>query len=218
MEHTMPKSQTDPSEFDIFRDDLSDRPNLVHEEAVETAVRSILEAIGEDATREGLRQTPLRVARMFEEMTVGYNVDPGKLINEAVFTVDYDQMVVVRDIDFASLCEHHLLPFLGKAHVAYIPNGKVIGLSKIPRVVEMFARRLQLQERMTQQIAAFLEETLHPRGVGVVVEALHLCMAIRGVKKANARMITSAVRGSFKENLNTRTEFFAHIDHTHIAE
>jgi len=214
----MPKSQTDPSEFDIFRDDLSDRPNLVHEEAVETAVRSILEAIGEDATREGLRQTPLRVARMFEEMTVGYNVDPGKLINEAVFTVDYDQMVVVRDIDFASLCEHHLLPFLGKAHVAYIPNGKVIGLSKIPRVVEMFARRLQLQERMTQQIAAFLEETLHPRGVGVVVEALHLCMAIRGVKKANARMITSAVRGSFKENLNTRTEFFAHIDHTHIAE
>jgi len=214
----MPKSQTDPSEFDIFRDDLSDRPNLVHEEAVETAVRSILEAIGEDATREGLRQTPLRVARMFEEMTVGYNVDPGKLVNEAVFTVDYDQMVVVRDIDFASLCEHHLLPFLGKAHVAYIPNGKVIGLSKIPRVVEMFARRLQLQERMTQQIAAFLEETLHPRGVGVVVEALHLCMAIRGVKKANARMITSAVRGSFKENLNTRTEFFAHIDHTHIAE
>jgi len=214
----MPKSQTDPSEFDIFRDDLSDRPNLVHEEAVETAVRSILEAIGEDATREGLRQTPLRVARRFEEMPVGYNVDPGKLVNEAVFTVDYDQMVVVRDIDFASLCEHHLLPFLGKAHVAYIPNGKVIGLSKIPRVVEMFARRLQLQERMTQQIAAFLEETLHPRGVGVVVEALHLCMAIRGVKKANARMITSAVRGSFKENLNTRTEFFAHIDHTHIAE
>ena len=218
MENTMPKMQTDPSEFDIFRDDLSDRPNLVHEDAVESAVRSILEAIGEDAKREGLRQTPLRVARMFEEMTVGYNVDPVKLVNEAVFTVDYDQMVVVRDIDFASLCEHHLLPFLGKAHVAYIPNGKVIGLSKIPRIVEMYARRLQLQERMTQQIAAFLEETLHPRGVGVVVEALHLCMAIRGVKKANARMITSAVRGSFKENLNTRSEFFAHIDHTHIAE
>jgi len=218
MENAMPKMQTDPSEFDIFRDDLSDRPNLVNEEAVESAVRSIIEAIGEDGKREGLWQTPLRVARMFEEMTVGYNVDPGKLVNEAVFTVDYDQMVVVRDIDFASLCEHHLLPFLGKAHVAYIPNGKVIGLSKIPRVVEMFARRLQLQERMTQQIAAFLEETLHPRGVGVVVEALHLCMAIRGVKKANARMITSAVRGSFKENLNTRNEFFTHIYHTHITE
>lgn len=214
----MPKMQTDPSEFDIFRDDISDRTSQGCEDDIECAVRSILEAIGEDVKREGLQRTPLRVARMYEEMTAGYNVDPVKLVNEAVFAVDYDQMVVVRDIDFASLCEHHLLPFLGKAHVAYIPNGKVIGLSKIPRVVEMFARRLQLQERMTQQIAAFLEETLQPRGVGVVVEALHLCMAIRGVKKANARMITSAVRGSFKENLNTRNEFFAHIDHTHIAE
>jgi GTP cyclohydrolase I len=218
MENTMPKMQTDPSEFDIFRDDISDRTSQGCEDDIECAVRSILEAIGEDVKREGLQRTPLRVARMYEEMTAGYNVDPVKLVNEAVFAVDYDQMVVVRDIDFASLCEHHLLPFLGKAHVAYIPNGKVIGLSKIPRVVEMFARRLQLQERMTQQIAAFLEETLQPRGVGVVVEALHLCMAIRGVKKANARMITSAVRGSFKENLNTRNEFFAHIDHTHIAE
>ncbi len=214
----MPKMQTNPSEFDIFRDDISDRTSQGCEDDIECAVRSILEAIGEDVKREGLQRTPLRVARMYEEMTAGYNVDPVKLVNEAVFAVDYDQMVVVRDIDFASLCEHHLLPFLGKAHVAYIPNGKVIGLSKIPRVVEMFARRLQLQERMTQQIAAFLEETLQPRGVGVVVEALHLCMAIRGVKKANARMITSAVRGSFKENLNTRNEFFAHIDHTHIAE
>jgi GTP cyclohydrolase I len=209
----MPKMQTNPSEFDIFRDDLSDRPTQGCEGDIECAVRSILEAIGEDASREGLMRTPLRVARMFEEMTVGYRVDPVKLINEAVFTVDYDQMVVVRDIDFASLCEHHLLPFLGRVHVAYIPDGKVIGLSKIPRVVEMFARRLQLQERMTQQIAAFLEETLHPFGVGVVVEALHLCMAIRGVKKANARMVTSAVRGSFKENLSTRNEFFTHIGH-----
>lgn len=209
----MPKMQTNPSEFDIFRDDLSDRPTQGCEGDVECAVRSILEAIGEDASREGLMRTPLRVARMFEEMTVGYRVDPVKLINEAVFTVDYDQMVVVRDIDFASLCEHHLLPFLGRAHVAYIPDGKVIGLSKIPRIVEMYARRLQLQERMTQQIAAFLEDSLHPRGVGVVVEALHLCMAIRGVKKANARMVTSAVRGSFKENLSTRNEFFTHIGH-----
>jgi GTP cyclohydrolase I len=214
----MPKMQTDPSEFDIFRDDLTDRPNQGCEGDIECAVRSILEAIGEDPRREGLVRTPLRVAKMYEEMTAGYHVDPVKLINEAVFTVDYDQMVVVRDIDFASLCEHHLLPFLGKAHVAYIPDGKVVGLSKIPRVVEMFARRLQVQERMTQQIAAFLEETLHPRGVGVVIEGLHLCMAIRGVKKANARMITSAVRGSFRDNLNTRNEFFAHIGHPHAID
>jgi GTP cyclohydrolase I len=203
----------DPSDFEIFRDDLTDRPPHGCENDIECAVRSILTGIGEDPEREGLRRTPLRVARMYEEMTAGYHVDPVKLINEAVFTVDYDEMVVVRDIDFASLCEHHLLPFIGKAHVAYIPDGKVVGLSKIPRVVEMFARRLQLQERMTQQIAAFLEETLHPCGVAVVVEGLHLCMAIRGVKKANARMVTSAVRGSFKENLNTRNEFFAHIGH-----
>jgi GTP cyclohydrolase I len=218
MENAMPKMQTDPSEFDIFRDDLSDRPNQGCDGDIECAVRSILEAIGEDPHREGLQRTPLRVARMYEEMTAGYHVDPVKLVNEAVFTVDYDQMVVVRDIDFASLCEHHLLPFLGKAHVAYIPDGKVIGLSKIPRIVEMFARRLQIQERMTQEIAAFLEETLHPHGVGVVIEGLHLCMAIRGVKKANARMVTSAVRGSFKENLNTRNEFFAHIQHAHFSD
>ena len=213
----MPTMKTDPSEFDIFRDDLADRPAQGCENDIECAVRSILTGIGEDPGREGLLRTPLRVARMFEEMTAGYHVDPVKLINEAVFTVDYDEMVVVRDIDFASLCEHHLLPFLGKAHVAYIPDGKVIGLSKIPRVVEMFARRLQLQERMTQQIAVFLEETLKPCGVAVVVEGLHMCMAIRGVKKANARMVTSAVRGSFKENLNTRNEFFAHIGHAHLG-
>jgi GTP cyclohydrolase IA len=214
----MPKMQTDPSEFDIFRDDISDRPSQGCDGDIECAVRSILEAIGEDPQREGLVRTPLRVAKMYEEMTAGYHVDPVKLINEAVFTVDYDQMVVVRDIDFASLCEHHMLPFLGKAHVAYIPDGKVVGLSKIPRVVEMFARRLQVQERMTQQIAAFLEDTLHPRGVGVVIEGLHMCMAIRGVKKANARMITSAVRGSFRDNLNTRNEFFAHIGHLHVSD
>jgi GTP cyclohydrolase I len=214
----MPTMHTNPSNFDIFRDDLEDRPAQGCENDIECAVRSILTAIGEDPNREGLVRTPLRMTRMFEEMTAGYHVDPVKLINDAVFTEDYDQMVVVRDIDFASLCEHHLLPFLGKAHVAYIPNGKVIGLSKIPRVVEMFARRLQLQERMTQQIAAFLEETLQPRGVGVVVEGLHLCMAIRGVKKANARMVTSAVRGSFKENLNTRNEFFVHIGHRHLED
>jgi GTP cyclohydrolase I len=217
-EFNMPPINTDPSDFDIFRDDLSDRSAQGCDNDIECAVRSILGAIGEDPSREGLLRTPLRVARMFGEMTAGYRVDPVKLINDAVFTVDYDEMVVVRDIDFASLCEHHLLPFLGKAHVAYIPDGKVIGLSKIPRMVEMFARRLQLQERMTQQIASFLMETLKPCGVGVVVEGLHLCMAIRGVKKANARMVTSAVRGSFKENLNTRNEFFSHIGHMHLGD
>jgi GTP cyclohydrolase IA len=213
----MPTMHPDPTDFEIFRDDLTDRPAQGCEDDIECAVRSILGAIGEDPDREGLLRTPLRVARMYEEMTAGYRVDPVRLINEAMFTVDYDEMVVVRDIDFASLCEHHLLPFVGKAHVAYIPEGKVIGLSKIPRVVEMFARRLQLQERMTQQVAVFLEQTLNPRGVAVVVEGLHMCMAIRGVKKANARMVTSAVRGSFKENLNTRNEFFAHIGHPHLG-
>ncbi len=212
----MPKMNTNPSDFEIFRDDLTERPSQGCENDVECAVAAILGAIGEDPAREGLVRTPLRVARMLEEMTAGYHVDPQKLINEAIFKVDYDEMVVVRDIDFASLCEHHLLPFIGKAHVAYIPDGRVIGLSKIPRVVEMFARRLQLQERMTQEIAVFLEETLHPCGVGVVIEANHMCMAIRGVKKANAKMVTSAVRGSFKDNLNTRSEFFAHIGHPHL--
>jgi GTP cyclohydrolase IA len=214
----MPAMEIHPSDFDAFRDDIEDRPSQGCEGDIECAVRSILESIGEDPAREGLQNTPLRVARMYAEITAGYHVDPVKLINNAVFSVDYDQMVVVRDIDFASLCEHHLLPFLGKAHVAYIPNGKVVGLSKIPRIVEMYARRLQLQERMTQQIATFLEETLSPKGVAVVVEGMHMCMSIRGVRKANARMVTSSVRGSFRENPQTRNEFFAHIGHTHLTE
>jgi GTP cyclohydrolase I len=144
---------------------------------------------------------------MFDELLAGYRVDPFKLINEAVFEVDYEEMVIVRDIDFYSLCEHHLLPFLGRAHVAYIPNGKVIGLSKIPRVVDLFARRLQVQERMTRQIADFLEAAIHPQGVAIVIEGLHLCSKIRGVKKANARMVTSTVCGVFKESEITRKEF-----------
>jgi GTP cyclohydrolase I len=152
-------------------------------------------------------RTPGRVARMYEELTAGYHVDPVHLINDAIFDVNYDQMVIVRGIDFCSLCEHHMLPFLDQAHVAYIPDGKVIGLSKIPRIVEMFARRLQVQERMTQQIAEFLDETLHPLGVAVVAEGLHMCAAMRGVKKANARMVTSAMLGTFKENPTTRKEF-----------
>ena len=178
---------------------------------IEAAIHQLLQAFGEDACREGLERTPERVARMFDELLAGYRVDPFKLINEALFDVDYEDMVIVRDIEFYSLCEHHLLPFIGRAHVAYLPNGKVIGLSKIPRVVDLFARRLQVQERMTRQIADFLEAAIHPHGVAVVVEGLHLCSKIRGVKKANARMVTSAMCGSFKENEITRNEFLNHI-------
>ncbi|MCK5635597.1 MAG: GTP cyclohydrolase I FolE [Anaerolineales bacterium] len=178
---------------------------------IEAAVGSLLKAFGEDACREGLERTPERVARMYDELLAGYRVDPHKLINEAIFTVDYDDMVIVRDIEFYSMCEHHLLPFIGRAHIAYLPNGKVIGLSKIPRVVDLFARRLQVQERMTRQIADFLEEAIHPQGVAVVVEGVHLCSKIRGVKKANAGMVTSAMTGTFKTNDITRKEFLEHI-------
>jgi GTP cyclohydrolase I len=149
---------------------------------------------------------------MYGELTAGYHVDPARLINDAVFDVAYDEMVIVRNIDYYSLCEHHMLPFLGQTHVAYIPDGKVIGLSKIPRIVEMFARRLQVQERMTQEIAEFLQETLQPKGVAVVCEGVHMCAAMRGVKKANARMVTSAMLGTFKTNQATRNELFAHIE------
>ncbi len=178
---------------------------------IEAAIKKLLEAFGEDVNREGLERTPDRVARMYDELLAGYRVDPFQLINEAVFSVDYDDMVVVRDIEFYSLCEHHLLPFLGKAHVAYLPKGKVIGLSKIPRVVDLFARRLQVQERMTRQIADFLEAAIHPEGVAVVVEGVHLCSKIRGVKKADTRMVTSAMKGCFRENEVTRQEFLDHI-------
>ncbi len=181
---------------------------------VEAAVRSILEGVGEDPERDGLKNTPARVARMYEELLQGYHTDPIALINGALFEVDYDEMVVVKDIEYYSLCEHHLVPFYGVAHVAYIPHGKVIGLSKLPRIVDMFARRLQVQERMTQQIADFVEEALHPQGVAVVVEGAHLCSMMRGVKKANARMVTSAVLGRFKSDARTRSEFFEHIRKT----
>lgn len=178
---------------------------------IEYAVKNLLEAFGEDVDREGLERTPERVARMYDELLAGYRVDPFKLINEAVFKVEYDDMVIVRDIEFYSMCEHHMLPFLGKAHVAYLPQGEVIGLSKIPRVVDLFARRLQVQERMTRQIADFLEAAIHPQGVAVVVEGLHLCSKIRGVKKAESRMVTSAMKGCFRENEATRHEFLEHI-------
>ena len=179
---------------------------------LEDAVRRLLVEIGEDPDRPGLRDTPQRVARMYEELTAGYRVDPQALINDALFDIEYDEMVIVRDIDFYSLCEHHLLPFFGKAHVAYIPNGRVIGLSKIPRIVEMFARRLQVQERMTQEIAEFLRDVLKPQGVGVVVEGAHMCTMMRGVKKDNARMVTSAMLGLFRRDVRTRTEFLNLIE------
>lgn len=180
--------------------------------AIEEAVRTILTSVGDDPERDGLRQTPDRVARMYGELLEGYRVDPEKLINGALFDVDYQEMVLVRDIEFYSLCEHHMLPFIGKAHVAYIPNGKVIGLSKIPRIVDMFARRLQVQERMTQQIADFLMTVLEPQGVAVVVEGAHMCAMMRGVKKANARMITSAMLGAFRNDEKTRAEFLDHVE------
>src|SRR5664280_1554615 len=179
---------------------------------VEVAVREILREIGEDPDRQGLVGTPGRVHRMYAELTAGYHVDPDRLVNGAVFDVDYSEMVVVKDIPFYSLCEHHLLPFFGAASVAYIPRGRVIGLSKIPRVVEMYARRLQVQERLTQQIADFLQERLNPYGVGVVIEAEHLCLAMRGVQKGGATMVTSSVLGTFRSTKETRDEFMAHLE------
>lgn len=178
---------------------------------IEAAVREILVGIGEQPEREGLLKTPSRVAKMYAELTAGYHVDPDALINDAIFSVSYDEMVLVKNIDFSSLCEHHMLPFMGQVHVAYIPNGKVVGLSKIPRIVEMFARRLQVQERLTVQIADFINEHLEPTGVAVVAEGVHMCSVMRGVKKANASMVTSAMRGIFRDDQKTRAEFMAHV-------
>jgi GTP cyclohydrolase I len=183
-----------------------------HDGPVEAAVREILMEIGEDPGRQGLLGTPGRVHRMYTELTAGYHVDPDRLINGAIFEVGYSEMVLVKDISFYSLCEHHLLPFFGTAAVAYIPRGRVIGLSKIPRVVEMYARRLQVQERLTQQIADFLQDRLDPQGVGVVIEASHLCAAMRGVRKPGTIMTTSAVLGLFRTRDRTRAEFFAHLE------
>ena len=175
--------------------------------SAEAAVRKILTEIGEDPDRQGLEKTPQRVAKMYKEITRGYHQSAADLINEAHFDVAYDEMVVVTNIDFYSLCEHHMLPFFGVAHVGYIPKERVVGLSKIPRIVEMFARRLQVQENMTQEIANVLNEHLKPDGVGVVIEGYHMCMMMRGVQKQKAKMITSSLIGSFKEDSKTRTEF-----------
>ena len=179
---------------------------------MEIAVRTILEGIGEDPKREGLQRTPYRVAKMYGELTAGYHVDPVALINDAIFTVDYNELVVVRDIEFSSLCEHHMLPFWGRAHVAYMPQGKVIGLSKIPRIVDMFAQRLQVQERMTRQIADFVGEVTGASGVAVVVEGAHMCSMIRGVKKHDARMVSQSLSGVLKDDAQIRAEFMGYIN------
>lgn len=179
--------------------------------SVENAVKEILKVIGEDPKREGLKNTPDRVMRLYKEITSGYQEDPKDIINGAIYNIDYDEMVIVKDIEFYSLCEHHMLPFFGKAQVAYIPKKKVIGLSKIPRIVEVYARRLQVQERMTVQIANFLNETLKPKGVAVVVNGYHLCMAMRGVRKSDANMLTSSMLGAFRKDERTRAEFLSLI-------
>ncbi|GJQ52633.1 MAG: GTP cyclohydrolase 1 [Anaerolineaceae bacterium] len=194
---------------EILREE-QDVGNNEHEN-VSRIVRELIEAIGEDPRREGLANTPRRVARMYAELLSGYATDPERLVNGALFNVTYDEMIVVRDIEFYSLCEHHMLPFIGRAHVAYIPAGQVIGLSKIPRIVDMYARRLQIQERMTRQIADLLQDILNPHGVAVVVEGMHMCAMMRGVRKHDARMTTSAMHGSFRANAATRQEFLENI-------
>ncbi len=173
----------------------------------ESAVRDMLALVGEDPSREGLLKTPERVERAMRWLTRGYELDAADVIGDALFEEDHQNMVVVRDIEFYSMCEHHMLPFFGKAHVAYIPDGRIVGLSKVARVVDVFARRLQVQERLTDQIAQALEDALRPRGVGVVLEASHFCMMMRGVEKQNSRTLTSALRGVFREDASTRNEF-----------
>jgi GTP cyclohydrolase I len=177
------------------------------EDGIEPLVAGLLKEIGEDPGRDGLERTPARVAKAMRFFTQGYEQEPLEILNDALFDVTYDEMVIVKDIDFYSLCEHHLLPFFGRVHVAYIPNGKVVGLSKIPRLVEMFARRLQVQERLTMQVAETLEQVLQPKGVAVVVESIHLCMMMRGVQSQNASAITSSIRGAFEQDSKTRSEF-----------
>ena len=191
-------------------DEIVNNSNVDIEET-KRLVFDLLRAVGEDPEREGLKNTPDRVARMYGELLSGYADEPEAMINNALFNIDYDEMVIVRDIEFYSLCEHHILPFIGRAHIAYIPKGKVIGLSKIPRIVDMYARRLQIQERMTRQIADFIQGTLNPQGVAVVVEAMHMCAMMRGVKKHDARMTTSAMHGSFRANPATRQEFLDNV-------
>ena len=183
----------------------------VDKDAIMAAVTNILEAVGEDPRRDGLLQTPKRVAKAYQEILSGYTTDPAALVNNAIFDVEYDDMVIVHDIEYFSLCEHHMLPFMGHAHVAYIPGERVIGLSKIPRIVDMFSRRLQVQERLTRQIAEFIQEILKARGVAVVMDGVHMCSMMRGVEKCHSGMTTSAMLGIFRENKDVRSEFMGHI-------
>ena len=182
-------------------------------DSMEDSVRQLLKQLGEDPERDGLRDTPRRVEKSLTFLTSGYKTDVDTIVNDALFEVEYSEMVIVRDIDFYSLCEHHLLPFFGKCHVAYLPSKKVIGLSKLPRIVDMFARRLQVQERLTKQIADTIAEVTQPMGVAVVMEATHLCMAMRGVEKQNSITVTSAMHGIFREDARTRAEFLELIRH-----
>jgi len=174
----------------------------------EAAITKVLELVGEDPQREGLLKTPSRVAKAFDFLTEGYRQDPREILNQALFTSSNDEMVLVRDIEFYSMCEHHMLPIIGRAHVAYIPDGKVVGLSKIPRIVNVFARRLQIQEQMTEQIADAISEAIKPKGVAVVLHARHMCMEMRGVEKINSTTVSSALRGLFKRDERTRNEFY----------
>jgi len=190
---------------------LAEPVSVEKSESIADLVRRMLQLIGEDPERDGLRHTPERFEKALRFLTSGYHQDPKKLLNGAMFSVCYDQMVLVKDIEVYSLCEHHMLPFFGKCHVAYIPDKRVVGLSKIPRLVNMFARRLQIQERLTNQIASAIQQEIAPFGVGVVVEARHLCMVMRGVEKQNSQTVTSAMLGAFRENVQTREEFLSLI-------
>jgi GTP cyclohydrolase I len=190
---------------------LTESVSVGESQSIADLVRRMIQLIGEDPDRDGLRHTPERFEKALRFLTGGYQQDPEKLLNGAMFSVCYDQMVLVKDIEIYSLCEHHMLPFFGKCHVAYIPDKKVVGLSKIPRLVNMFARRLQIQERLTNQIASAIQQKIAPLGVGVVVEARHLCMVMRGVEKQNSQTVTSAMLGAFRENVQTREEFLSLI-------
>jgi len=204
---------TTPTTEELLLNDLDSKSK--NEQAIVAHVREIIRLIGEDTEREGLRKTPERYQKALKFLTSGYHQNVDHVLNGATFSVCYDEMVVVKDIEFFSLCEHHLLPFFGKAHVAYLPSKKVIGLSKIARLVNMFARRLQIQERMTSQIAEAIKEQIAPQGVGVIIEARHLCMQMRGVEKQHGQAVTSAMLGAFRENKQTRDEFLALIRPKH---
>jgi GTP cyclohydrolase IA len=193
----------------LVRDTAFDADESIQNDEFEDLVHRELELLGEDPSREGLIRTPSRVARSLKWMTQGYASSAEEVVGEGIFNEDHDNMIMVRDIELYSMCEHHMLPFFGKAHVAYIPNGKIVGLSKIPRIVDVYARRLQVQERLTEQIAEGLCRVLNPAGVGVVIEAYHLCMMMRGVQKQNSRTITSALRGQFRDCPMTRSEFLS---------